>query len=92
MKSAAQVLAASMHSSISLWASLRTDGTICSMRPSSLQTILVSTVSKSMAPRFLRPCTSNWNSSYKCWTCGNTLRIAAAAGPPGCCNAAQMFV
>jgi hypothetical protein len=51
MKSAEQTLAASIASSISLCASLRTRGTICSMRPFSSQMICVSVVSKSTAPR-----------------------------------------
>jgi hypothetical protein len=51
MKSAAQTLAASMASSIRRCASLRTRGTIFSMRPFSSQTICVSVVSKSTAPR-----------------------------------------
>ena len=54
MKSAAQTLAASMASSISLCASLRVRGTIFSMRPFSSQTICVSVVSKSTAPRLAR--------------------------------------
>ena len=51
MKSAAQTLAASIASSISRCASLRVRGTIFSMRPFSSQTICVSVVSKSTAPR-----------------------------------------
>ncbi|CFW39147.1 Uncharacterised protein [Bordetella pertussis] len=92
MKSAAHVLAASMHSSISLWASLRTMGTICSIRPSSLQTMRVSTVSKSMAPRLRRCCDSSWYSSCRWRTCGMMAPSAAAAGPPGCCSASQILV
>ena len=51
MKSAAQTLAASIVSSISLCASVRVRGTIFSIRPFSSQTICVSVVSKSTAPR-----------------------------------------
>jgi hypothetical protein len=54
MKSAAQTLAASMASSISRCASVRVRGTIFSMRPLSSQTICVSVVSKSTAPRVRR--------------------------------------
>ena len=54
MKSAEQTLAASIASSISLCASLRVRGTIFSMRPFSSQTICVSVVSKSIAPRCAR--------------------------------------
>ena len=54
MNSAAQTLAASMASSISRWASLRVRGMIFSIRPLSSQTICVSVVSKSIAPRVPR--------------------------------------
>ena len=54
MKSAEQTLAASIASSISLWASVRVRGTIFSIRPFSSQTIWVSVVSKSTAPRLWR--------------------------------------
>jgi hypothetical protein len=55
MKSAEQTLAASIASSISRCASVRTRGTIFSMRPFSSQTICVSVVSKSTAPRWRAP-------------------------------------
>ena len=54
MKSAEQTLAASIDSSISRCASLRVRGTIFSIRPFSSQTICVSVVSKSIAPRLTR--------------------------------------
>ncbi len=54
MKSAAQTLAASIDSSISLCASVRVRGTIFSIRPFSSHTICVSVVSKSTAPRRVR--------------------------------------
>ena len=58
MKSAEQTLAASIDSSISRCASLRVRGTIFSMRPFSSQTICVSVVSKSIAPRLTRALSS----------------------------------
>jgi hypothetical protein len=54
MNSAAHTLAASIASSISRCASLRVRGSMRSMRPASSQTICVSTVSKSTAPRACR--------------------------------------
>jgi hypothetical protein len=52
MKSALHTLAANIASSMSLWATLRVRGMIFSIRPLSSQTIWVSVVSKSTAPRF----------------------------------------
>ena len=49
-----QTLAANMASSINRWASVRVRGTIFSMRQLSSQTICVSVVSKSTAPRACR--------------------------------------
>ncbi|MNO95140.1 hypothetical protein D3C76_867740 [compost metagenome] len=49
--SAVATLAASMHSSISLWASLRTVGRISAILRSSPKMMRVSWVSKSIAPR-----------------------------------------
>ena len=48
----------SMHSSISRWASLRLWATISVMRPCASQSIFVSGVSNSMAPRFFRAASS----------------------------------
>jgi hypothetical protein len=58
MKSALQTFAASMASSIRRCASLRVRGMIFSMRPLSSQTIWVSVVSKSTAPRTVRAASS----------------------------------
>ena len=51
---AALTLAASMHSSMMRCASLRASGTIFSILPRSSNTMRVSSVSKSIAPRRLR--------------------------------------
>jgi hypothetical protein len=63
-KSEAHTLAASMHSSMRRWASLRTSGTICAILPLSSKIMRVSVVSKSIAPRFARA----FSSTRKSWS------------------------
>jgi hypothetical protein len=82
-------LAASMHSSISLCASLRGAGTMRSMRPLSSNTSASSTVSKSIAPRFSRALASTLYSAYRLSSRGSSARAAcdvAVAGSDSHCQ------
>ena len=74
-----QTLAASMHSSISRCASLRTAGTTRTILPRMSNSSCVSTVSKSIAPRFSRAASSALNTAYSCLRCGSSGCASAGA-------------
>ena len=87
-----QTFAASMHSSISLCASLRTRGRIFSIRPFGSHTMYVSVVSRSIAPRASRACASASYSAYRFCRCGIRSPTRCAAREPGTDSASHTSV
>jgi hypothetical protein len=82
-KSEADTFAASMHSSIRRWASLRSTRTMRSILPLSSKIMRVSTESKSMAPRLARAESSDLKTAYRFSMFGTTAcGIGGSAGCP----------